>query len=192
VGFLEGDERRMVAGLRRGDPGAWAGLCDEYGNALYRFISYRTGGDAHLAEDIRQETFLAAADGIRSFRGESTLFGWLCAIARRKIADELRRCGRLTSLPDGEASEQAGGWTQLGVERLPEEWLQQAQRRSAVVEALWSLPQDYRQALLLRYADGEDVDTIARKIGRSYKAAESLLARARSALREKLVEVDHG
>jgi RNA polymerase sigma-70 factor (ECF subfamily) len=189
--FLVSGDRRLIRGLQQGDPDAWAELCDAYGDALYRYIFYRSGGDAHLAEDIRQETLLAATDAIRTFRGDAPLFGWLCAIARRKIADEMRRRGRLTDFPDDEESDAAGQWRQLGEEHLPEEWLQQSERRAAVIEALWSLPEAYRDALLLRYADGADVDAVAKKTGRSYKAAESLLARARSALRAELIEEEH-
>lgn len=185
------DENRLIAGLRRGDAESWNRLCETYGEALYRFAFHRSGGDSQLADDIRQETLLAAADAIQSFRGEAPLFGWLCAIARRKVADELRRRGRMTELPDREQQSPATGWDSPGREPLPEEWLERDEHRAAIVEALWSLPGEYRTALILRYAEGGDVESIARRLSRSYKAAESLLARARAALREKLIEVDH-
>ena len=46
-----------------------------------------------MADDIRQETLLATVEGVGGYRGEVPLFGWLCGIARHKVADELRRCG---------------------------------------------------------------------------------------------------
>lgn len=184
------DESELIAALRRGETGAWAELCDRYGGALYRYAFHRTGGEAAWAEDIRQETLLAAADAIRSFRGDAPLFGWLCSIARRKAADELRRRGRLADpLPDDDPSEEA--WERMERDPLPEALLESVELRAMVVRALWSLPAEYRRLLTERYADGVDVDTLARRTGRSYKATESMLSRARAALRGKLNEVDH-
>ncbi len=180
----------LIAGLRRGEPGAWSELCDRFGDVLYRYAFHLAGGEAAWAEDIRQETLLAAADAIRSFRGEAPVFGWLCAIARRKAADELRRRGRMADPPDDDG-EPSGLWERMEREALPEESLERAETRANVVRALWNLPPEYHRLLIARYADGVDVDTLARRMGRTYKATESLLSRARAALREQLREVDH-
>jgi RNA polymerase sigma-70 factor (ECF subfamily) len=185
------EDRDIIEGLRRGEIAAWASLCEEYGAALYRFAFHLTGGDPVLAEDIRQETFLSAADAIHGYRGEAPLFGWLCAIARRKTADEFRRRGRTERLPEDDVPPTAAGGNRLRLEDQPEEWFLRSELRAAIIEALWCLPPDYREALVARYAEGMEVEAIARKIGRSYKATESLLARARAALRVKLIEVDH-
>jgi DNA-directed RNA polymerase specialized sigma24 family protein len=56
------------------------------------------------------------------------------------------------------------------------------------VEVLWSLPPEYHRLLFARYAEGVAVDVLARRLGRSYKATESLLSRARAALRDRLKE----
>jgi RNA polymerase sigma-70 factor (ECF subfamily) len=190
VDFPASGDRLLIHSLQRGDPDAWGRLCDLYGDALYRYAYHRSCGDAHLAEDIRQDTLLAAADAIRTFRGDAPLFGWLCAIARRKIADEIRRIGRQSDLPDDDESGPAAAWRQLRGEPSPEEWLQRAEHRGALIEALWSIPKSYRDVLLRRYVDGLSVDDVARQAGCSYKAAESLLSRARSALRATLAEVE--
>ena len=140
-----------------------------------------------MAEDVRQETLLAAASSIRNYRREAPLFGWLCAIARRKAADELRRRGRMADpLPEETGHERLREF--LEGEPLPEEWMERAERQAQVVEALWSLPQEYRSLLVARYAEGTDVETLARLSGRSYKAADSMLSRARAALRDQLKE----
>jgi DNA-directed RNA polymerase specialized sigma24 family protein len=62
--------------------------------------------------------------------------------------------------------------------------------RVRVVQALAFLTDDYRRALIARYADERSVDEVARMLGRTYKAAESLLARARDAFREALVSLE--
>jgi DNA-directed RNA polymerase specialized sigma24 family protein len=59
-----------------------------------------------------------------------------------------------------------------------------------VVEALGLLPTDYRMALIARYADERSVDEVARLLGRTYKATESLLSRARAAFQETLARLE--
>ncbi|MGB7539800.1 MAG: RNA polymerase sigma factor [Anaerolineales bacterium] len=184
------EDRELTAALCRGETGAWAELCERFGGALYRFAFHLCGGESAWAEDVRQETLLAAAASIQSYRGEAPLFGWLCAIARRKAADELRRRGRMAD-PLPEDAGGADAWDHLETEPLPEDWMERAELRAKIVEALGSLPPEYHRLLLARYAEGLGVDILARRSGRSYKAVESMLARARAALRHQLIEVNH-
>lgn len=65
-----------------------------------------------------------------------------------------------------------------------------AETRSLVVETLWTLPEDYRKALVLRYVEGLSVGQVAYRIGRSYKATESLLSRARDAFERRYLEAN--
>ena len=73
---------------------------------------------------------------------------------------------------------------------LPDEIVAQRRVRASVIEAVGTLNDDYRTALLARYVEGETVDRIARRLGRSYKATESLLSRAWEALRRALAELE--
>ncbi len=185
------EDQTLIAGLRRGEREAWAEACGRFGDALYRYAFHLTGGESSWAEDIRQETLMAAAAAIHGYRGEAPFFGWLCAIARRKATDELRRRGRMDD-PLPEDDESTGVWNGLESEPLPEEWIERTELRADVVEALGNLPPDYQRLMIARYAEGMDVDALARRLGRSYKATESMLSRARAALRDQLKEVGHG
>jgi RNA polymerase sigma factor (sigma-70 family) len=69
---------------------------------------------------------------------------------------------------------------------VTEEILRQKATRLRVVEAVGELPADYRSALVARYADGQTVELIAQLQGKSYKAAEATLSRAREAFRKAL------
>ncbi len=61
------------------------------------------------------------------------------------------------------------------------------------MDALWSLPRNYRVALLARYVEEESVESVAARLSRSYKAAESVLSRARQAFFERFgKEWSHG
>jgi len=72
---------------RMNDPEKWMDL---YGDMLYRFAMFRVK-DAIAAEDIVQETFLAALGGYKNFKGHSTLRTWLVAILKNKSVDHIRK-----------------------------------------------------------------------------------------------------
>ena len=172
-----------------GEARAWQELCRVYAEPLYLYIYHRNGGYAQAAEDARQETLLAAVEAIAGYRRQAPLFGWLCGIARHKLADEARRRRRLgASLEELGADEGERPLCQLGIQSLPQEALAASETRAAVVRALWCLPADYREALLARYHHGESVEEVAARLGRGYKATESLLSRARVAFRLRLRE----
>lgn len=180
-----------LAALRRGDADAWRALFETYAEPLYLYAYHRLG-DAVLAEDVRQETFLSAIENIDRYRGDAPLFGWLCGIARHKSQDAARKQAqqsvRETAL-EPSALDMAGDEDLYLPDRsapAPEDCLVTGEQRAAVVEALWSLPEAYRRALVWRYARSEPVDRIAERMEKSYKSVESLLSRARAALREQL------
>ena len=177
----EPHEEELIPLLVAGDPTAWRQLCEGFGVPLYRYCYWLAGGDPATAEDLRQETFLAAIHGIERFRGEVPLFAWLSAIARHKAVDELRLRRRHVSL--SEVREEPVSAVS------PEADAAMAEQCADVVETLWSLPRDYRIALLSRYMDDETVEAVALRLGRSYKAAESVLSRARKAFFERFRKV---
>ena len=69
------------------DPANWV---DQYGDFLYRFVSSRVK-DPSVAEDLVQETFLAALKARENFKGRSTARTWLTAILKHKIVDHIRK-----------------------------------------------------------------------------------------------------
>lgn len=87
----------LAARLKDGQEAAWQELCDNFGGPLFVYAFHRTG-DRDIAEDVRQETLIAAARNIDSYRGEVPLFSWLCGIARNKAADEVRKRKRILDI----------------------------------------------------------------------------------------------
>jgi RNA polymerase sigma-70 factor (ECF subfamily) len=69
------------------DPETWM---DQYGDVLYRFALFRVQ-DSTVAEDLVQETFLAALGAYKNFKGHSTLRTWLIAILKNKSVDHIRK-----------------------------------------------------------------------------------------------------
>ena len=86
---------------------------DRFGDSLYRFAFAKTG-DSTTAEDLVQETFLAAISGKQRFRNDATVSTWLFAILKRKVADHFRRAGRRpeTQTESPESSDQNRVWNQ--------------------------------------------------------------------------------
>ena len=67
-------------------------LCGEY-NAVYRYV-LSLCRDENLASDITQETFLKAMSTTKGFEGQSSLYTWLCAIAKRIFLNKCKKQGR--------------------------------------------------------------------------------------------------
>jgi RNA polymerase sigma-70 factor (ECF subfamily) len=141
---------------------------------VYRYLAARCGGDDALAEEMTQQTFVEAIRSRDRFDGRSDVVTWLCAIGRHKLVDHYRRSQR-DDQRHGRLVEQH----RLGVDAP---W-RAAESRDAVNAAMAQLPPDQRLALLFRHLDGMSVREVAAAIGRTEKATESLLARARESFR---------
>lgn len=81
------DANKSISETDIGDPESWV---DRYGEILYRFALVRVK-DPVIAEDLVQETFLAALRGRENFQGRSSLKSWLVAILKHKIVDHIRK-----------------------------------------------------------------------------------------------------
>jgi len=178
------DDMKLAARVSRGDAVAFNEFYARHADLVFGFIFHQLNGARTDAEEIWQETFLAAIQRLPSYRGQSRLFGWLCGIARHKIGDFRRH--RNGTGDTAMTASPADPRELLDSSPLPDELLDRSALRVQIIEALGELPDDYRSALVARYADGYSVEEVARLLGRSYKAAESLLSRAKAALRSAL------
>jgi len=180
--------RRMASG----DQEALQIFFERYADPLFTFIFHHLDCRREEAEEVWQTTLAAAVNSLMAFRGEGRLFTWLCAIARHKIVDYRRRKGIPADVFSDLPPQRLTGM--MDSTPLPEEVLLRRATRLLVVTALASLPDEYRLALLERYIHERTVGEVSKLLGRSYKATESLLSRARSALRAALarLEEDHG
>jgi RNA polymerase sigma-70 factor (ECF subfamily) len=143
---------------------------------VYGYLLHRLGGDAALAEDLTQETYVAAVCDMRR-RGEATALSvpWLIAVARHKLVDHFRRLAReerkLTLVSADAPGPSWGHWLDGPA--------------TDVLIGLAALPPLQRAAVALRYLDDLPVAEVARLLGRSVHATESLLARGRDGLRRR-------
>jgi RNA polymerase sigma-70 factor, ECF subfamily len=177
------EQTRLVAALKLRSCSAWSAATDRHLNEVYGFIFHLVGGKRAVAEDLNQETWLEAIDGIdRLDAAEGNFRSWLFGIARRRVALHFRRCastGRPALL--GDQCEKVGEPGDTSI--LPEDVLEQVERVSVVRAAMLILADDRREALLDKYVEGLSVEAIAARMGKTAKAVESLLSRAREQLR---------
>jgi RNA polymerase sigma-70 factor (ECF subfamily) len=171
-----------------GDQSALAGFYTRYIDAVYRFAYHQVGRHRQDAEDVTQETFIAAIKNLKSYRGDSRLYVWLCGIAWHKSGD-LRRRRDHAKRPQPTADDQL---LQLREERTGQaavfEMSERESKRQRVWAVLTHLPEHYRHVLVLKYMEEFKVAEIALIMGKTEKAVESLLVRARDKFR---AELDH-
>jgi len=174
------------------DPINWL---DEHGDALYAFALMRVR-EPSQAEDLVQETLLAALGTVENFKGESTERTWLTGILKHKVLDHLRRSGREKPLTDeDEASmekasmfDETGKWTIKPVDWAdPERSLEQEQFWNTMSNCVENLPEKLRTLYILREFDGIETDVLLETLNISSKNnLWVMLSRARLQLRHCL------
>jgi RNA polymerase sigma-70 factor (ECF subfamily) len=182
------DDLTLARRTAAGDQSALALLYERYADPLFAFICHYLGGSRADAEEIWQDTLLAAIQSMETYRKQSRFFTWLCGIARHKIADRLRCRGQPAVVFSEISNKQLAELLEKGP--LPEDILARRETRLRVVEALAELPAEYRTALTARYAQQRSVEEVAQLLGKSYKAAESILSRAKAAFRDRISQQD--
>jgi RNA polymerase sigma-70 factor (ECF subfamily) len=142
---------------------------------IYGYFVHRCGGSAPTAEDLTQDTFLAAVAELKKDKRVVKPTPWIYGIARHKLLDHYRRqehqdlpftCTATIEEPDDE----------LVIE-------DEQRARERAVAALSSVAASQRAALVLHYVDGYSVAEAAHLLGKSVEAVESLLARGRQSFK---------
>jgi RNA polymerase sigma-70 factor (ECF subfamily) len=177
----------LIRGLREATPEACSELCRRFGPRLHRFAAARLGWDGQLAEDIALQALADAIRNIRQFNSrKSTLSAWLYGVARRQTIRELRRRGRQKSPPAGaQVSFDALDQT---TDADPADRLDaQLDARRQVTEVAAILTDVEFEVLVLSAVDELSAREIGQVVGRSERAIHSLLHRARTKARERLV-----
>lgn len=174
------------------DPELWV---DTYGDGLFSYALYRVE-DKPLAEELVQETFVAAFAARDGFSGKSSEKTWVYSILKRKIYDHLRKKYKETPTPvekleehgEDEYFDAGGAW-----KKYPQRWTQHPQKRleeeefMAVLRACMDhLPKKQGHAFLMRELDELDNEEICKVLGVSPTNYWVLMHRARLAIRKCL------
>jgi len=160
------------------DPeGMLLALYDQALPQVYGYLLPRCG-NASLAEDLTAETFMAAVTAAKDQNVPDLTVAWLVGVARHKLVDHWRR---------REREERSLGAVRGGRNEVDDPWDDHVNAEQAYA-ALTRLSPPQRAALALRYLDGLPVAQVAEVIGRSVRATETLLVRARAAFRRAYEE----
>ena len=170
-------ESELVAAVLRKDRKATADFVARYADPVYAYVRQRLVPRTDLVDDLVQEVFLAALQGLNGFAGRAGLRGWLLGIARHKVEDHYRARLRSPERPfwlEDESGPALAEFPRFD-ERMDRVKLEEKTRR-----ILARLPEPYGLALLWRYWERRSAKEMAAQTGRSEKAIERLLARARA------------
>jgi RNA polymerase sigma-70 factor (ECF subfamily) len=182
------NDQELITRLLRGERAAFDQFFNEYYPKLYRFVRRRMPRDASGAEDIAQATLCRALESLRGYRGEAALMTWLCTICRREMSarwQENRLYAEAPMLAEDDPQIRAALESMLAAEQCdPLTATNRDQVRESIEAALDYLPAPYADILEWKYVREMSVNEIAVRLGKSPKATESLLTRARVAFRE--------
>ena len=192
-------ERRLLDAAIAGDAVAAERLLLSHFAALERHIEPRIPAEMRCqvsVEDVLQEVLAQAFRDVKQFQSRegASFLGWLKTIADHRLADWLRAFGRkkrggdhhrLSAMDFAKSSTIASLIDIVGFDiRRPDHSAQRHEAEMAIRVALASLPEDQRDVLSARYLEGEEVDDIARKLGRTPAAVRGLIKRGKLKLAE--------
>jgi RNA polymerase sigma-70 factor (ECF subfamily) len=181
-------DRVLVARMLAGEETAFEEFFRDNFARLFRFAMTRVNHDSGAAEEAVQATLCRAVASLKGYRGEASLFTWLCTICRNEIHGWRERRGdasRAVDLTEESPAIRAALEALSGAgEDNPEEAVRRRELGRLVQVALDHLPPAYGDALEWKYIEGLPVKEIAARLNLGPKAAESLLTRARQAFRE--------
>jgi len=178
----------LMARIAKGDEGSFEILVSRHQTSVLNLI-YRFIGDRTQAKDFAQEVFIRVWQAAKSYKPEAKFTTWLYRITANLCFNELKSSRRKKWFSFPSFDDQRGDILE---ETLPdgapsaEDLLIEKERSRQISDALQSLPDNQRMALVLKRYDDLSYVEIAQIIGCSVSAVESLLVRAKRTLQGKL------
>lgn len=179
---MQGDEL-LLRRACKGDVQAFEELMQSHESRIYA-IALRMMGNREDAQDCAQEAMVRIYRAMGSFKGQSALATWIYRITMNTCLDELRRrkARKVTSLD----SLVDNGWSPTDAGDTPEEHGLRVEKQNALNQAIQSLPDDMRAAIILRDVKGYSYDEIASILDANVGTIKSRISRGREKLREIL------
>ena len=186
-------DQELIAAMLRGEETAFRSFFSAYFPRLYRFALPRLANDAEATKEVVQGTLTRAMRTLASYRGEAALFTWLCRICRSQIVDYLRVNRRhvqnVVQFDDSAQLRAVLEAVEAPASDEPAHGYTLAETRALIQSVLDRLPARYGDVLEWKYIQGRSVAEIGDLLGIGQAAAQSMLARARTAFREALETV---
>ncbi len=179
------DDKRLVKQLLANDEQAFDRFFSDNFARLYRFALTRLPDDPDGTREVVQIAMTKAIRHLHTYRGESALFTWLCAITRNEMSDWLAKQGRyrqhIVLTEDYPEIQAAVDSFQAPRSGNPEQDYQRTELVRLIQVALDRLPPKYGNVLEWKYIEGYSISEIAGKLNLGNEATQSLLARAKRA-----------
>lgn len=184
----ENADKKLAERLLKGDRKSFDAFFNGYYPRLFRFSLVRLDHDHDLADETVQVVLCQAISKMSTYRGEASLFSWLCTFCRYEISKQLKARGRAqgdTELTEDDPAVRAALESMLAISSNdPDAAVYQGEISRLVQVAMDQLPALYADTLECKYVHGLSVREIGERIGKSTKATESILTRARTAFKD--------
>ena len=177
-------EQRWIAAAREGDQGAFEELVRLYEKRVLA-LTLRMCRNPEDAAEAAQEAFLAAWQGLKSFRGDSSFSTWLYRLASNACVDLLRREGKRQA--DASLDDEDLNLDIPASLPSPQEEAERRELREQIEEGLRALPPEYRAALVLREIQQLRYDEIGKALELDIGTVKSRISRGRKKLRSFLL-----
>jgi RNA polymerase sigma-70 factor (ECF subfamily) len=181
-------DQQIVERVQRGEKRAFDLLVTKYQRKIFRLLSRLIRDPAEI-EDVAQEAFIKAYRALPNFRGESAFYTWLYRIAINTAKNHLVSQGRRaptsteTEIEDAETFEEADALREVNT---PDAMMMSRQVGEAVNRAIDRLPEDLRNAIVLRELEGLSYEEIAESMNCPIGTVRSRIFRAREAIAREL------
>lgn len=175
-------EDPLVRRFTAGDETAFNELFNAYKSRIFNYINKMTG-DRHLAEELTQETFINVYMNINNYRPIGLFKAWIYTIASNLTRNELRRRARKKDVSLNHPINDKAETTledMLSSEKLSPEYIAgNKELKQAIEKVLQSLPDIYREVIILCVIEEMTYEEAAKALGTNVKTVSSRLARAR-------------
>jgi len=175
----------LMERVGEGDHAAFRQLVERHQDAVIGTVA-KMLGNASESEDIAQQVFLRIWRNAKRYRPDAKFTTYLFTITRNLVFNETRRKSRKKEVSSDEREENSNLTVEASPDRQPDAEILQAELQQKVDEAIASLPEAQRMAVVLRRYEQLSYEEIATVLDLSVSAVKSLLFRARTSLREAL------
>lgn len=185
------EDLAILEAVRAGDPTAYRGLVEKYQQRVYGMV-YGMLRNREDARDITQDAFVKAYNNLDKFRLESSFYTWLYRIAMNLAIDATRRRKRRVTTEFDEqiaSRDGTGAVSDQHHRESPSRSLERQQLHTHIMAAIEELPEDQRQAILLRELEGLSYKDISDIMGIPEGTVMSRLFYARKKLQKLLAPI---
>lgn len=178
-------DQTLISRCLGGQTEAFGLLVERYQHRLYGAL-VSIAGSSEQARDIAQDAFVHAFEKLQSFRGESAFYSWLFRIALNVAISSRRKNHRVTASIDALREATGQDPEDLRVSSSPWHDLHVADRKRLVQKALSEIPDEYREALVMKEIDDLKYEDIAEILDIPIGTVRSRIHRGRQELRLRL------